>query len=74
MATCCERTVPLAFHLCFKFSTVLVVRVLFPFGVWDRMCNSIVSVPDHCLFIYFSSLTKTRSNLFTFFLLSVTFF
>ena len=27
--------------------------VPFPFGVWGRMWNSIVSVPDHCLFIYF---------------------
>ena len=25
----------------------------FPFGVWGRMWNSIVSVPDHCLVIYF---------------------
>ena len=31
---CCERAVPLAFHLCnFYFSAVLVVRVPFPFGV-----------------------------------------
>ena len=37
---------------CFNLSAVLVVRVPFPFGVWDRMWNSIVSVPDHCLFIY----------------------
>ena len=42
----------LAFHLCcFNFSAVLVVRVLFPLGVWDRMWNLIVSVPDHCLFL-----------------------
>ena len=25
----------------------------FPIGVWGRVWNSIVSVPDHCLFIYF---------------------
>ena len=49
-----ERAVPLAFHLfCFDFSAVLVVRVPFPFGVWGRMWNSILAVPDHCLFIYF---------------------
>ena len=55
MATCLERVVPLAFHLCcFNFSVVLViVRVSFPFDVWGRMWNSVVSVPDHCLFIYF---------------------
>ena len=34
-------------------SAVLVVRVLFPFGVWGTVWNSIVSVPGHCLFIYF---------------------
>ena len=38
----------------FIFSAVLVVRVPFIFGVWDRVWNSIVSVPDHCLFIYFA--------------------
>ena len=54
MAICRKRAVPLTFHLCcFNFSAVLVVCVRFPFGVWVRMWNSIVSVPDHCLFIYF---------------------
>ena len=34
MAICWERAVPLAFHLCcFYFSVVLAVRVPFPFGV-----------------------------------------
>ena len=42
MAICWERAVPLSFH----FSAVLVVRVPFPFGVWDRMWNSIVSDPE----------------------------
>ena len=36
-----------------NFSAVLVVHVPFPFGVWGTMVNSIVSVPDHCRFIYF---------------------
>ena len=27
---------------------VLIVCVLFPFCVWDRMWNSIVSIPDQC--------------------------
>ena len=54
MAVCWERAVPLNFHLCcFTFSAILVVRVPFPFGVWGRMWNSIVSVLDHCLFICF---------------------
>ena len=35
-----------------RLSAVFVVRVPFPFGVWGRMWNLIVSVPDHCLFIY----------------------
>ena len=44
---------PLAFHLCCcYFSAVLIVGVPFPFGVKGRMRNSIVSIPDHCLFIY----------------------
>ena len=32
---------------------VLIVRFPFPFGVCGRTWNSIVSVPDHCLFFYF---------------------
>ena len=54
MAICWERAVSLAFHLCYiYFSAVLVVRVPFPFGVCGRVWNLIVSVPDHCLCIYF---------------------
>ena len=35
---------------CFNYSAV---RVPFPFGVLGRMMwNSIVPIPDHCLFIY----------------------
>ena len=53
MAICWERAVPLAFHLCrFNFSAVLVVCVPFPFGIWGRMWNSIVSVPDLFYFLY----------------------
>ena len=32
---------------------VLIFCVPFPYGVWGRKWNSTVSVPDHCLFIYF---------------------
>ena len=52
-AICWERAVRLAFRLCcFNFSAVLVVHAPFPFGVWGRMWNSIVSVPDLCLFSF----------------------
>ena len=43
----------------FIFSAVSVVRVPFPFGAWERVWNSNVSVPDHCLFIYFNSYIYT---------------
>ena len=59
MAICWERAVPLVFHLCcFNFSAVLVVCVPFPLDVWGRMWILVVSVPDHCLFIYFPSLNR----------------
>ena len=61
MAICWERAIPLAFHLCvffffffFFFSALLVVRVPYSFGVWGRVWNPIVSIPDHCLFMSFT--------------------
>ena len=68
MATFWERAIPLAFLLCcFNCSAILVVRVPFPFGVWGRMWNSVVSVPDHCLFIlHFRPLYSNISLLFFF--------
>ena len=48
----------MAFHLCFNFSAVLVERVPFPFGVWGRMWNSIVSVPDRCHFCLLEVVAK----------------
>ena len=63
MAICWERAVPLDFHLCcFYFSAVLVVRVPFPFGVWDRVWNLIVSVPDHSIFIYLVYIAPVNSS------------
>ena len=57
VAICWERAVPLAFHLCcFYFSAALSVGVPFPFCILGRMWNSTVSVPDHCLFIYFATM------------------
>ena len=38
-----------AFH---KLLTIFVFSY-FPFGFEDRMCDLIVSVPDHCLSFYF---------------------
>ena len=42
------------------FSAVLIAGVPFPFGVQGRVWNSIVSVPDHCLFIYIEFQTKKQ--------------
>ena len=36
----------------FYFSAILVVHI----GVWGRVWNSIVSVPDHCFCIYLVTL------------------
>ena len=52
---------PLGVSLVFIFSAVFVVRVPFPFGIWGRVWNSIVSVPDHCLL---SSLNFKNKNSF----------
>ena len=44
VASCWERAVLLAFHLCcFYFSAVLIVGLLFPFGVYGRMWNLIIA-------------------------------
>ena len=45
---------PWLFTCAFYFSVVLIVVVPFQFGVKGRIWNSIVSVSDHCLFIFFS--------------------
>ena len=42
----------MAFRLCCFTYAVLIFCVPFPYGVWGRTWNSIVSIPDHCLFIY----------------------
>ena len=43
-------------------NTVLIVCAPFPFGVWGRMWNSIVSVPDHCLFTYLHNPTPRHQG------------
>ena len=67
MAICWKRTAPLAFHLCcFNFSPVIIVGVPFLFGVKGRMWNSIVLVPDHCLFIYCKEACTAENEIVSF--------
>ena len=49
----------------FIFGAILVERVPFQFEVRDRMWNSIVSVPNHCLL---STQLYTMQNIFSNFL------
>ena len=67
MAICQESAVPW-FFTCVVFisSAVLVVHVPFLFSVWGRVWNLIVSVPDHCLFIYFTSPSCGPNNLYVY--------
>ena len=59
MVICWERAVPLGFLLCcFYFCAVLTVGVPFPFGVSGRRWNSIVSIPDRCLCVYYETFAK----------------
>ena len=41
-------------------NVLLVVCFPFPFGVCGRMWNSIASVPDNCLFVYFPFFASTE--------------
>ena len=43
-------------------NVVLIVCAPFPFGIWDRMWNSIVTVPDHCIFICFCVVSRRSWN------------
>ena len=43
-------------------NAVLFVLVPLAFAVWGGMWNSIVSAPDHCLFVYFSQPTQAQSR------------
>ena len=54
MDICWEREYLLAFHFAVLLYAILIVCVPLPCGDWGRMWNSIASVPDHCLFIYYS--------------------
>ena len=53
MTICWERAVPWLATCSGLLYAVWIVCIPFPFGDWGMMLNSIVSVPDHCLFIYF---------------------
>ena len=51
------KSCPLGFpFLLYLFYVVLIVCVPFPFGGCGRILNSIVSVQDHCIFIYLINL------------------
>ena len=54
MNICRERLDLLAFRLCCFTLCRLDFCVPFPYSVWRRKWNSIVSIPDHCRFIYLS--------------------
>ena len=48
-----RKRFPLGFpHMLLLFYAVLIVCISLPLGVWGRMWNLIVSVPDHCPFFY----------------------
>ena len=49
----------------FILYVVLTVCFLFPVSVWGRMWNSIVSVPDHCIFIYFNCTTLVHMYIYS---------
>ena len=53
----CRRAV-LSCDRSYYSCAVIIVGVPFPFGVQGRIWNSIVSVPNHCLFIYFTILQR----------------
>ena len=59
MAICWEK-------LSRQLFTVLILNAilvaLVPFGVWSGIWKSIVSAPDHCLFVYFSQSTKAQGR------------
>ena len=52
MAICCGRAVLFPFHCCI-LDVVRDAFVVFMFDVLGKIRNSIESVFDHCLFIYF---------------------
>ena len=61
MAICWERLSRQLFTVLI-LNADFVVHVPLPFGVWDGMWNSIVSAPDHCLFVYFSQSTQAQGR------------
>ena len=53
LGKCCPLGFPFVMFY-FFITSELIVCVPFPFGVWSRMWNSNVSVPDHCLYLLFN--------------------
>ena len=61
MAICWERLSRQLFTV-ISLNAVLVVLVPVPFGYCGGMRNSIVSAPDHRLFVYFSQSTQAQGR------------
>ena len=61
MVICWERLSRQLFTVLI-LNAILVVLVPLPFGIWGGMWNSIVSAPDHCLFVYFSQSTQAQGR------------
>ena len=61
MAICWERLSRQLFTVLI-LNAVLVELVPLTFGVLGGMWNSIVSAPDHCLFVYFSQSTQGQGR------------
>ena len=59
LGTSCCHGFPLVLFL---FYAVFTVCVPYPFGVWERMRNWIVSLPDYCLCIYFTIIFRPHLN------------
>ena len=58
---CWDRAVSLALcSCCFYFVLSRLCVFPFPLGVWGSMWNSMVSVPDLCLFIYFTCVSEEQ--------------
>ena len=61
MSICWERLSRQLFTVLI-LNAALVVLAPLPFGVSGGMWNSIVSAPDHCLFVYFSQSIQAQGR------------
>ena len=58
-----ERAVDSVSVSAFRKLSSIYVFSYFPFGFEGRIWDLIVSVPDHCLSFYFSSLLETQTDI-----------